>query len=43
MDILRYGAGVEVVAPEGLRDEVAGRLKAALDQYSPHGGTVAIR
>jgi predicted DNA-binding transcriptional regulator YafY len=43
MDILRYGPDVEVVAPEGLRDEVARRLKAALAQYPPPGGTVVIR
>lgn len=39
MDILRYGPDVEVIAPEGLRDEVTRRLEAALAQYS----TIAIR
>ena len=35
MDILRYGADVEVVSPEALREETIRRLKAALEQYSP--------
>lgn len=34
MDILRYGANVEVVSPAGLREEVALRLRAALDHYA---------
>lgn len=33
MDILRQGAGVEVLAPATLRREVAAQLRAALDQY----------
>ena len=33
MDILRHGAEVEVLGPESLREEVAGRLAAALEQY----------
>ncbi|MGB5082485.1 MAG: WYL domain-containing protein [Burkholderiales bacterium] len=33
MDILRHGAEVEVVAPEGLRAEVAETLRRALAQY----------
>jgi predicted DNA-binding transcriptional regulator YafY len=33
MDVLRYGADVEVLAPRGLRDEVAGRLRAAAAKY----------
>ncbi|MBI4987615.1 MAG: YafY family transcriptional regulator [Rhodocyclales bacterium] len=33
MDILKQGAGVEVLAPAALRREVAAQLKAALDQY----------
>jgi predicted DNA-binding transcriptional regulator YafY len=33
MDILRQGAGVEVLAPVALRKEVAAQLKAALDRY----------
>jgi predicted DNA-binding transcriptional regulator YafY len=33
MDILRQGAGVEVLAPAVLRKEVAAQLKAALDRY----------
>jgi hypothetical protein len=33
MDILRHGAEVEVVAPEALRDEVAGQLRRALEAY----------
>jgi predicted DNA-binding transcriptional regulator YafY len=35
MDVLRYGAEVEVLAPKGLRDEVAGRLRAAAAKYQP--------
>ncbi len=34
MDILRHGEHVEVVAPEELRAEVAGQLRAALEPYS---------
>lgn len=37
MDILRYGAEVEVVSPKGLRDEVAKRLWKAAGRY---GGQV---
>jgi len=33
MDILRHGASVEVIAPEGLREKVAGQLRAAADIY----------
>jgi predicted DNA-binding transcriptional regulator YafY len=33
MDILRHGPDVAVVAPDALRDEVAGRLRRALEQY----------
>mgnify|MGYP001455840811 FL=1 len=33
MDILKQGAGVEVLAPATLRKEVAAQLKAALDRY----------
>ena len=33
MDVLRYGADVEVVGPKGLREEVARRLKAAAARY----------
>ncbi len=33
MDILKQGAGVEVLAPATLRREVAAQLKAALDRY----------
>jgi predicted DNA-binding transcriptional regulator YafY len=33
MDILKQGAGVEVLSPATLRREVAAQLKAALDQY----------
>jgi predicted DNA-binding transcriptional regulator YafY len=33
MDILRHGAEVEVVAPEGLRADVADRLRTALGRY----------
>lgn len=35
MDILRHGAEVEVVGPEGLRDEVTRCLAAALENYRP--------
>jgi predicted DNA-binding transcriptional regulator YafY len=35
MDILRHGAEVEVAAPDTLRALVAGKLRAALDQYGP--------
>lgn len=35
MDLLRYGADVEVVEPEALRAEIADRLRAALRQYAP--------
>jgi predicted DNA-binding transcriptional regulator YafY len=34
MDVLRYGADVEVLAPKPLRDEVARRLKAASEKYA---------
>ena len=34
MDIMRYGADVEVLAPANLRKEVAQRLKEALGQYA---------
>lgn len=33
MDILRHGAEVEVVAPEGLREEVARSLRITLERY----------
>lgn len=33
MDILKQGAGAEVLGPAALRKEVAAQLKAALDQY----------
>lgn len=33
MDILKQGAGVEVLAPASLRKEVAAQLQKALDQY----------
>jgi predicted DNA-binding transcriptional regulator YafY len=33
MDILKYGPACEVVAPTGLREKVAGLLKAALGRY----------
>jgi predicted DNA-binding transcriptional regulator YafY len=33
MDILRHGADVEVISPEGLREEVKRALEAALRQY----------
>lgn len=38
MDVLRYGAEVEVVGPEGLRDEVAGRLRKAVKHIPSHPG-----
>ena len=33
MDILRYGANVEVLAPEGLRRRVEEQLRAAANRY----------
>src|SRR5688572_4106448 len=33
MEILKYGAEVEVLAPEGLREQVAGDLKRAAGRY----------
>jgi len=33
MDILKYGADVEVVAPEALRQTVKAALMAAVEQY----------
>lgn len=38
MDILKYGPDVEVVAPEELRREVAGRLAAAVRLYESGDG-----
>jgi len=37
MDILKYGAEVEVIAPAELREKVAERLRAAAERY-PRGG-----
>ena len=34
MDILKHGAGVEIVEPKTLRDEVASQLRLAAQQYS---------
>ena len=34
MDILKFGAGVEVVAPEELRELMAKELAAASSQYA---------
>jgi len=34
MDVLKHGADVEVVAPDTLRDAVAGSLRNALSQYA---------
>lgn len=33
MDILKYGPDVEVIGPEGMREEVVARLQSALGQY----------
>ena len=33
MDVLRYGADVEVIGPKTLREEVARRLKTAAQRY----------
>jgi len=33
MDVLRYGADVEVVAPRALREEIAQRLRSAAARY----------
>ena len=40
MNILKYGAEVEVLGPPALRDEVADALRAACGVYgsSPSGG-----
>ena len=38
MDILKYGQYVTVIAPESLRQIVAGALKSALDCYSSEAG-----
>ena len=35
MDLLRFGADVEVLAPAELRAEVAGQLAAAAARYAP--------
>lgn len=35
MDILRHGLDVEVISPESLREEVASRARATLQQYLP--------
>ena len=34
MDILKYGSGVEVIAPSSLRNTVKRKLKAAISKYS---------
>jgi predicted DNA-binding transcriptional regulator YafY len=34
MDILRYGAGVEVIAPKELRGTVRDAIAAALKKYT---------
>lgn len=34
MDVLKYGPDVEVMAPQGLRVEVQGRLRAAIARYA---------
>ncbi len=33
MGILKYGSDIEVVSPEELREQIAGKLSAALDNY----------
>jgi predicted DNA-binding transcriptional regulator YafY len=38
MDILKYGADVEVIAPDALRQAVAERLREALDLYGKRAG-----
>lgn len=42
MEVLRYGADVEVIAPAALRRATASRLRAALERYADasHGGPV---
>ncbi|MCB1745078.1 MAG: WYL domain-containing protein, partial [Gammaproteobacteria bacterium] len=35
LEVLRYGAEVEVIAPVSLREEVERRLRSALDRYQP--------
>lgn len=37
MDILKYGPEVEVMGPEGLREEVVERLRGAIEQYGERG------
>lgn len=41
MDVLRYGAEVEVVGPKGLREEVTERLRKAARQYSERTNQVS--
>ena len=41
MDILRYGAAVEVLGPPMLREQVAQELRAAARRYRGDGGDVA--
>jgi predicted DNA-binding transcriptional regulator YafY len=43
MDILKYGADVEVVAPEGLRQAVTAELREALARYEAWGEQKATR
>jgi predicted DNA-binding transcriptional regulator YafY len=40
MDILRHGAEVEVIKPEGLRQQLAAELGRALSQYRPNEAAV---
>lgn len=41
MEILRYGAEVEVVAPTELRNEITDRLMSAVAQYTTHASAPA--
>ena len=40
MDILRYGADVEVLAPPALREAVTVQLRAATALYERHGAAM---
>ena len=39
MDVLRQGAGAEVLAPDELRGEVSQELRLAVSHYAPRDAT----